>query len=105
MGTLVPLLRLDAIPDGAGRRVCKDGLDVAVFRIGETAYAIADSCPHAGASLSGGQVLGKSVACRAHGLRFDLEGDRPGGPPTLPIRRFPVRVVDGVVMLDGASTA
>ena len=100
MKTLVPLVRLDAISEGSGRRVCKNGLDLAVFRVGDAAYAIEDSCPHSGASLSAGRLQGKRVACRAHGLCFDLEGDKPGAPPTLAIRRFPVRVVEGVVVLE-----
>jgi 3-phenylpropionate/trans-cinnamate dioxygenase ferredoxin subunit len=100
MATLIPLVKLHSIPDGAGRRVFKNGLDIAIFRIGEAAYAIDDSCPHSGASLSSGRLQGKTVMCTAHGLRFDIECDRPGGPPTLPVTRFPVQIVDGVVMLE-----
>ena len=95
----VALIRLDSIPDGAGCRVVKGDLDLAVFRIGDTAFAIDDSCPHSGASLSAGRLLGTRVSCRAHGLCFDIEGDRPDAPPTLPIRRFPVRIVDGFVTI------
>lgn len=100
MGALIPLIPLTAIPSCGGRRVLKNGLDLAVFRVDDAVYAIQDSCPHQGASLSSGIVRGKTVACRAHGLRFNLDCDRQGGPPTLPIRRFAVRVVDGTVMLE-----
>jgi 3-phenylpropionate/trans-cinnamate dioxygenase ferredoxin subunit len=110
MGTLTPLIPLTAIPNCGGRRVLKNGLDLAVFRVDNAAYAIQDSCPHQGASLSSGIVRGKTVACRAHGLRFNLDCDQQGGPPTLPIQRFAVQVVDGIVMLEcdmdtGGSTA
>jgi len=100
MGALIPLIPFAAIPNGGGRRVIKDGLDLAVFRVDDAVYAIQDSCPHQGASLSGGIVQGKTVACRAHGLRFNLDCDQQGGPPTLPIQRFNVQVVDGIVMLE-----
>jgi 3-phenylpropionate/trans-cinnamate dioxygenase ferredoxin component len=100
MGALIPLVPLTAIPNGGGRRVLKNGLDLAVFRVDNAVYAIQDSCPHQGASLSSGIVRGKTVACRAHGLRFNLDCDQQGGPPTLPIQRFTVQVVDGIVMLE-----
>ncbi|MDI9850239.1 Rieske 2Fe-2S domain-containing protein [Rhodoblastus sp. 17X3] len=100
MGALIPLIPLAAIPNCGGRRVLKNGLDLAVFRVDNAVYAIQDSCPHKGASLSNGVVQGKTVACRAHGLRFNLDCDQQGGPPTLPIQRFAVQVVDGIVMLE-----
>lgn len=56
MNTLIPLIELNALPEGRGRRLCKAGLDLAVFRIGGAVYAIDDSCPHAGGSLSNGRA-------------------------------------------------
>jgi 3-phenylpropionate/trans-cinnamate dioxygenase ferredoxin component len=100
MGALIPLIPLTDIPNCGARRVLKYDLDLAVFRVDNAVYAIQDSCPHQGASLSRGIVQGKTVACRAHGLRFNLDCDKQGGPPTLPIRRFTVQVVDGTVMLE-----
>lgn len=49
-----------------------EGFNFAIFNVQGTLYAIDDTCPHAGASLSAGQVDGRTVQCRAHGLRFDL---------------------------------
>ncbi len=100
MAALVPLIELDALPDGHGRRVLKAGFDVAVFRIGTELYAIDDSCPHAGASLSSGKLNGTTVACRAHGLKFSLEHRRPKEGAGLVAKTYAVRVVDGIVMLD-----
>jgi nitrite reductase/ring-hydroxylating ferredoxin subunit len=100
MSTLVPLIELNALPDGLGRRVRAAGLDLAVFRIGDDVYAIDDSCPHAGASLCAGRLQGRKVFCRAHGLGFDLAGASPLEAAALPIGRYPVSIVDGVVMVD-----
>lgn len=100
MSALIPLVELSALSYGSGRRVRAAGLDLAVFRIGNAVYAIDDSCPHAGASLCGGRLQGRKIYCRVHGLGFDLmEGD-PQGAPSLPIRRYPLSIIDGVVMLD-----
>jgi 3-phenylpropionate/trans-cinnamate dioxygenase ferredoxin subunit len=99
MDGLLSLIELSALTAGRGRRVCKAGLDVAVFRIGDAVYAIDDSCPHAGGSLANGKVEGKRVTCPAHGMKFDLDHVCRPGLPTLQARKYAVHVVDGMVML------
>jgi 3-phenylpropionate/trans-cinnamate dioxygenase ferredoxin subunit len=96
----IPLLAMDELIEGRGRRVCTAGYDLAVFKVGEAVYAIDDSCPHAGSSLSGGRVQGTTVGCPAHGLKFDLVHGRPRSPGRLRARTHGLRVVDGVVLLD-----
>lgn len=69
----------DGFREGRGRRVRVDGVDVAVFRIGSDLFAIADACPHMGASLADGVVVRGRVVCHWHGWTFDLrtgEGDQ-----------------------------
>ena len=100
MGAPIPLIELSALPEGRGRRVCAAGLDLAVFRVGDAVYAIDDSCPHAGASLSNGRVHGTSVSCPVHGLRFKLENGHPRDSASLQARTHAVRRVDGMVLLD-----
>ena len=95
----IPLLPLADLPEGRGRFVCQAGYDLALFRFGDTVYAIDDSCPHAGASLSSGRVEGRRVVCRAHGLKFGLEPSPPDAPPMLEPKRHCVRTVDGIVTL------
>ncbi len=100
MSALIPLIELRDLPEGRGRRVCTSGLDLAVFRVGDAIYAIDDSCPHQGSSLSSGGLQGKTVTCRAHGLKFDLEPGCSRRAPSLEVKKYAVRVVDGMVMLD-----
>lgn len=101
----VPLIELSALPAGRARRVCKAGLDLAVFRVGDAVYAIEDSCPHAGGSLANGKVEGKRVTCPVHGLKFDLDDACPPGPPMLEARKYAVNIVDGMVMLSAGDTS
>jgi nitrite reductase/ring-hydroxylating ferredoxin subunit len=103
MATLIPLIELGALPEGRGRRVCKAGFDLALFRVGDAVYAIEDSCPHAGGSLSNGKLQGKRVTCPVHGLKFNLESAGQTGAPTLEPKKYAVHAVDGVVMLDSAE--
>jgi len=96
----IPLIALDSLREGRGRRICTAGYDLAVFKVGDAVYAIDDSCPHAGASLSGGIVQGRTVACRAHGLKFDMTHGCPRDPAKLQVRTHGLRVTDGMVLLD-----
>ncbi len=108
MGHTTPLalVALQDIPDGGGKRIQKDGLDLAVFRRGEQVYAINDSCPHAGASLSTGRLEGLMVACRAHGLKFNISTGHSATGPGLATPCHTVYVADGMVYLQpkNAST-
>ena len=99
MNTPIPLIELSALPEGRGRRVCKAGLDLAVFGIDDAAYAIDDSCPHAGGSLSNGKLQGARVTCPVHGLKLSLESACPPSVPTLQAKMYAVHVLGGIVML------
>ncbi len=99
MSIPIPLIELSALPKGRGRRVCKAGLDLAVFRIGDAVYAIDDSCPHAGAPLSNGKLQGTRITCPAHGLKFSLDRACPPSALTLEVKKYAAHVVDGIVML------
>ena len=103
MTTPLALIALDALPQGRGRRVCKAGLDLALFRVGDAVFAIDDSCPHAGGSLANGKLQGTRVACPAHGLKFELDPARAADPAALQVRKYAVWVSDGMLMLDPGS--
>ncbi|HEY6353025.1 MAG TPA: Rieske 2Fe-2S domain-containing protein [Burkholderiaceae bacterium] len=99
MSTPIPLIELSALPVGRGRRVCKAGFDLAVFRVADAVYAIDDSCPHAGGSLSNGKLQGTHITCPVHGLKFNVDNVCPAGAPTLEVKKYPLQVVAGMVML------
>jgi nitrite reductase (NADH) small subunit len=95
------ICRLDDIPKlGARRYVRADGETIAVFRTAaDTVFALADRCPHKGGPLSQGIVFGESVACPLHNLCIDLKTGCATAPDEGAVKRFPVRVVDGIVEL------
>lgn len=104
MATTVDVLALEELSPQRGRFVRAGGCEIALFRHGDQVFALDDSCPHSGASLSGGQFDGRSVKCRAHGLRFDVAtGCMAGGIDGLQARVYPVQVVAGRihVTIDG----
>jgi len=74
-------------------KVDVNGVAVAVVRIDETLYAIADRCSHANISLSEGEVHcgKKELECWKHGSAFSLETGVPSTfPATQPVEVFSV---------------
>ena len=62
--------------------VCVDvgGKKIAVFNATGQYYAIDDTCPHRGASLSQGSLSGTSVHCPWHGAEVDVRTGTCGPP-------------------------
>lgn len=62
------------------------------------AHCVAGHCPHDGAALAGGVVVGHLIECPMNGCRFDLATGRPqGGPSRLPLPVFPARIARDTV--------
>lgn len=102
----VNLGALDTLPDGAGTRFDLPGGRIAVFRIGDDVYAIADRCSHAEASLSEGEVFDTEVECPRHGAGFDLRDGRPLSlPATRPVPTYRADVIDDDVIVTLEETA
>jgi len=49
-----------------------NGKRIALCNVDGTFYAVADECPHAGGSLSEGDLFGKEIVCPEHGGSFDV---------------------------------
>jgi len=61
-------------------------------------YALEDRCSHEDFELSAGNIDGGQIECTLHGARFDLRsGEALCAPAYAPVRKFPVKVEDGVV--------
>jgi nitrite reductase/ring-hydroxylating ferredoxin subunit len=99
-GRRVPLF---ALADAAGRLGCVHreasggAVDepLAVYHVGSRFHACADRCPHAGATLSEGELERGVVTCPRHGSQFDVAtGQRLRGPADTDIATYPT-VEDG----------
>jgi 3-phenylpropionate/trans-cinnamate dioxygenase ferredoxin subunit len=73
--------------------------DVVLFHTAAGYRAIADSCPHQGASLFCGKLDGGAVQCPAHGLRFDLATGAMRGVPGLAVATYPIDIDQGRVTI------
>jgi nitrite reductase (NADH) small subunit len=88
-----------------GARVVKTAQGcVAVFRTADDqAFALEDRCPHRGGPLSQGIVHGAGVTCPLHNWVIDLESGQAQGADSGAVRRYPLRVENGRLWLNGAA--
>lgn len=74
---------------------------VAVYRVDgdDGVFACEDRCPHADAGLASGKIKDGVLTCSAHGFGFDLATGSCMVRGPKPLVRYPVRVVDGRVVV------
>lgn len=91
---------LDEIPQRGARVVRTASGDIAVFRTGsDRVFALRDLCPHKGGPLSQGIVFDHRVACPLHDWVIDLASGEAQGPDDGCVKRFPVKLEEGRVLL------
>ena len=99
MGEFIEVAPLDQLQPGAGSVFTVAYRSVACFNVGGTVHAIDDTCPHAGGSLGSSKLNGAIVTCRAHGMKIDVTTGCFAGSSAFGVAAYPVRVVDGKIMV------
>jgi 3-phenylpropionate/trans-cinnamate dioxygenase ferredoxin subunit len=95
--------RLEELPPGTMKLVQAGPDLVGVYNIDGELYAIEDRCSHDDGPLVEGDWEPDEavVVCPRHGSRFDIRTGRPLTLPAYePVATFPVRVEDGVVIVE-----
>ena len=100
-----PVCRVGELAEGEGRVFQVADKLIALFRHEGQYYAIDDTCPHMGDSLSQGYVEKGIVTCPWHAWRFRLADGAWADNPRIKIGSFPVRVVDGEIQIGVAPSA
>ena len=94
---------VEELPPGSMKLVRHGLRDVGVYNCGGDLVAIEDRCSHDDGPLCEGdwEPDGCVVVCPRHGSRFDIRSGRPLTLPAyVPVETFPVRVRDGVVVVE-----
>jgi nitrite reductase/ring-hydroxylating ferredoxin subunit len=96
------LVALDELVELDPVVITLDGVDIAVVRIDDEAFAFAPTCTHRAAPLIKGAVTRKrTILCPWHLGTFRLiDGTALAGPQSNPLPIYPVMIVDGTVFLD-----
>ena len=103
MGRWLRICPEEAIPEGHAARVEVGDLPIALFNVMGEFHCLDDTCSHALASLSEGELHPASCAveCPLHGSQFDLRTGEPISLPAVePVRVHPVEVREGEVWVE-----
>jgi nitrite reductase/ring-hydroxylating ferredoxin subunit len=108
---------VDEIAPGQRKLVKVAGREIGIFNLGGEFFGIGNRCPHEGASLCKGRVVGlaestepgayqysrkgEMLRCPWHGWEFDIRtGKSWCDPLRTKVRSFDIRVEDGAEVVD-----
>jgi 3-phenylpropionate/trans-cinnamate dioxygenase ferredoxin subunit len=100
-GRFERLLLAAEIPANGNRAIKIGDLCLLVCNAEGELHVVENRCSHQDSSLEGGRIRRGHLSCPLHGVRFNLTTGMPLGKLTrLPIRTFPVTIIDGYVTVD-----
>lgn len=100
MGVRRTVARVGDVAEDGCKVVELNSKPVALFFIDGKYYAIDDTCPHMGASLSGGWVEDGIVTCPLHYWRFRLSDGAWADNPKVKTGCYPVHVEGDEIQLE-----
>ena len=106
------------IAPGSAKKVTVRGRDIAIFNVHGEFFALLDRCPHEGASLCRGRIVGLAqsdepgkyrltrkgelVRCPWHGWEFDIRTGRSWcDPKGTFVRQYAISVTPGAALAEG----
>jgi 3-phenylpropionate/trans-cinnamate dioxygenase ferredoxin component len=98
---MMPIIHEAELPVGTNRAFDVNGETILIARTASGLFAVENRCSHALQALEGGKMKAVHIFCPLHGVRFDMRDGRPSGTLTdKPIRTWPVKIVDGMIVMD-----
>lgn len=93
--------KVEDIPEGKGIAVQAGQRTIAVFRAGDNVYAVANRCPHKGASLCEGEMLIEDgvIRCPWHHWNWQLCDGKLESDPRQALRTYDVVIEGGEVVV------
>ncbi len=99
-GTWIHALALDDLWEGEMMRVRVGEMDVLLVHLsGGEVHAYDNRCPHAGSPLSDGSLHEATLRCNTHFWEFDARTGDGINPRNCRLRRYPVRIANGNVLV------
>jgi nitrite reductase (NADH) small subunit len=108
---------VEGLPEGSSKIIPVGRFGIGVFNTNGTYHALLNYCPHAGAPVCVGYVVGTTrwtgegydmlweregeiLRCPWHGWEFEIESGRTLTEPVKRVKRYPVRVENGNVIVE-----
>ncbi len=100
----IELCSTEEVAPGTALKVEAEGLTVAIFNVGGEFYVIDDLCTHGPGSLSEGYIEDDVVECNFHNGQFNIRTGEVVAPPCMvPVKTYPVLVIDGKVTIEASD--
>ncbi len=100
MTGFVKAIMKDELEEGRPKVVRLNGRNIALFRVKDAYYAVANNCLHRGGPLGEGELDNYQVTCPWHGWKYDVRDGSFTVIPTLKVKTYPVKVEDGMLLVD-----
>ena len=101
MANRIDLCSTAEVAAGNALRVEAGDLTLAVFNVDGEFFVTDDLCTHGPGSLSEGYIEGDVVECNFHNGQFNIKTGEVVSPPCMiPIKTYPVSVVDDRVTIE-----
>ena len=97
MGSFVHVADLSDIPPGTAKVIAVQNVEVALFNLEGSIYAIDNMCQHAGGPLGEGKIKGDDVICPWHGYRYHIKTGQYIKNPVMSVACYPVKVENGKI--------
>ncbi|MGH7666088.1 MAG: Rieske (2Fe-2S) protein [Candidatus Dormibacteria bacterium] len=91
MAGFVAICAVDDIPQGTGRVIDADGVEVAIFHVDEVFHALENSCA-SGGSIGEGELRGHVVTCPLDGETYDVRTGISPISDAIFLKHFDVRL-------------
>jgi nitrite reductase/ring-hydroxylating ferredoxin subunit len=100
-GKRLDLCAAAEVTPGTALKVEIDDLALAVFNVAGEFFVTDDLCTHGPGSLSEGYIDGDIVECNFHNGQFNIRTGEVVLPPcTVPVKTYPVTVIEGRVTIE-----
>lgn len=94
------MCKLSELAEESNKAFTVEGRSVLLCRTSAGVFAVENRCTHQLSPLEGGKMRGVHLFCPKHGARFDLRTGVPNAMTKIPIRTFPVSLIDGGVEIE-----
>jgi nitrite reductase/ring-hydroxylating ferredoxin subunit len=97
---LVRVASVEDLPEAAVREVRAGGSSIALVQVDGEIRAFQGNCPHLNGPLGHGNFVEGVLICPWHAWEFDGVSGAALHNPAVRLRRYPVVVQDGQILLD-----
>ena len=88
------------IPKDSSKLIKINNKDIALFNINNQFYAIDNTCPHQGGSLSEGEVHQDEVSCPRHCWMFNVKSGECLNVPSAKVKNYKVNIENEKISIE-----